>query len=307
MTMPNFLIIGAMKSGTTALYHYLRQHPQIYMSPKKEPRFFALEGKKPDFRGPKDQERVNLGSITNVETYRALFQEVLGETAVGEATPLYLYSPEAPKRIQHYIPDAKLIAILRNPIDRAYSSFMHCTRLGREPLRDFTRALQEEDRRIRENWSPIWHYKRAGFYYVQLKRYLDTFDKDRIKVYLYEDLQNDPIYTARDAFRFLDVDDTYVPDTSFKYNVTGIVKNRLLHEYVHEPNWIKSALRPLLPAKLRKRIRYNLKNRNLVKPPLTPEMRRQLVGVYREDILKLQELIDRDLSGWLEERVERDA
>ena len=307
MTMPNFLIIGAMKSGTTALYHYLGQHPRIYMSPKKEPRFFALEGKKPDFRGPMDQERVNLESITSLEKYRALFQDVSDETVIGEASPLYLYSPEAPERIQHHIPDAKLIAILRNPVDRAYSSFMHCTRLGREPLGDFARALSEEDRRIRENWSPIWHYKRAGFYYAQLKRYLDTFDRDRIKVYLYEDLQIDPIHTARDAFQFLDVDDTYVPDTSLKYNVTGIVKNRLLHKYLHEPNWIKSGLRPLLPATLRKRIRYNLKNRNLVKPSLTPEVRRQLVVVYREDILKLQELIDRDLSGWLEESLGRDA
>ena len=123
MTMPNFLIIGAMRAGTTSLYHYLKQHPQVYMSPVKEPRFFALEGEKPDPGRPTDERLMN-HSITDIEAYRALFQAVSKETAIGEASPLYLYSPKAPERIRHYIPDAKLIAVLRDPVERAYSHFL---------------------------------------------------------------------------------------------------------------------------------------------------------------------------------------
>lgn len=133
MTLPNFLVIGAHKAGTTALYNYLKQHPQVYMSPAKEPRFFALEGKNLKFLGPK-KDPGNRCRFTTLEAYRELFQGVSSEVAIGEASTLYLYSQEAPKRIQHYIPDAKLIAILRNPIKRAYSNFVHAMQDDREVL-----------------------------------------------------------------------------------------------------------------------------------------------------------------------------
>ena len=133
MTMPNFLIIGAMKSGTTALYYYLEQHPEIYMSPVKEPNFFS------------SQERENAaGAVARIGNYRDLFRGVSGETAIGEASHSYLYEPGAAAEIRRYAPEAKLIAILRNPIDRAYSHFLHMVRSGTEPLDDFAQALQEE-------------------------------------------------------------------------------------------------------------------------------------------------------------------
>ena len=139
MTMPTFLIIGAGKSGTTSLYYYLKQHPQVYMSPVKEAHFFDQdEGEKPDFRGP---GRSSPPPITSIEDYRALFRGVTDETAVGEATPSYIYIPGAPGRIRRRIPDAKLIAGLRNPTDRAYSAFLHTVRSGRERLTDLARAL----------------------------------------------------------------------------------------------------------------------------------------------------------------------
>ena len=131
MTMPNFLIIGAMKSGTTALYHYLRQHPQIYMSPKKEPRFFALEAERLYLAGLDNQKPLQtLSSVADIDAYRALFEGVSKEVAIGEASHWYLYSPRLreseqhyiPEVIEHYIPDVKLIAVLRNPAERFYSS-----------------------------------------------------------------------------------------------------------------------------------------------------------------------------------------
>jgi len=300
MTMPNFLIIGAGKSGTTSLYHYLKQHPEVYMSPVKEPKFFALEGKKLDFRGPNDDAHMNRKSVTDLDAYRALFRGVADEKAVGEASPLYLYSPEAPARIRRYIPEARLIAILRNPVDRAFSSYLHCIRDRGEPLKDFAQALREEETRIENGWGPIWHYKHVGFYSAQLERYFDTFRRDQIKVFLYEDLQDDPVGMLQSIFRFLGVGDARLPDISLRHNISGVPRSRLVHELLNKPNPIKSAFRPLLPAKLRKRLNHNLTGRNLVKPQLSPEVRRQLIKAYSEDILKVQELIDRDLSGWLE-------
>jgi Sulfotransferase family len=254
MTMPNFLIIGAAKSGTTSLYHYLKQHPEIYMSPLKEPRFFAVEGKTLDFRGPNDDEMSFLQmslirkSVTDIDTYRALFRGVTDEKAIGEASPLYLYSPEAPARIKHYIPQARLIAILRNPVDRAFSSYLHCVRDRGEPLQDFAQALREEETRIEDGWGPIWHYKNVGFYSAQLERFFDTFRRDQIKVFLYEDLKEDPVGVLRSTYRFLEVGETRLPDVSLKHNISGVPRIRLVHELLNKPNPIKSAFRPLLPA-----------------------------------------------------------
>lgn len=142
MTMPNFLIVGAQKAGTTSLHYYLKQHPQIYMRPRKEPHFF--EGMHWDFYRP---GRIML-AVTDLADYQALFEGVTDEKAIGEASASYLYSPKAPTLIKRSIPDARLIAILRNPPDRAYSNFLHCVRGGRESIVDFAEALRVEEERI---------------------------------------------------------------------------------------------------------------------------------------------------------------
>lgn len=302
MTMPNFLIIGAGKSGTTSLYHYLSQHPEVYMSPVKEPKFFAVEGKELNFRGPNDEMSMNRGSVTSIEAYRGLFRAVSDEKAIGEASPLYLYSPEAPSRIKHYIPEARLIAILRDPVQRAYSSFLQRVQKGQEPLRDFAEALREEENRMRDNWAPRWYSKRIGFYYAHLKRYYELFEHDRIRVYLHEDLMADPVGVARDVFRFLEVDDTFTPDISLRYNVSGIPRSAALQAFLSRPNPAKAVLKRFLSEGLRRRVAVSLENRNIAgpPPPLDPSVRKELVDLYREDILKLEKLIGRDLSKWLE-------
>ncbi len=301
MTLPNFLVIGAAKSGTTSLYWYLAQHPQIYMSPMKDPHFFTHEGERPNFRGPGD-EWANTHFVYRLGDYRKLFAGVSDEKAIGEASTWYLGNPKAPDRIRHYIPEAKLIAILRNPVDRAYSAYLHLVREGHEWL-DFARALREEEARIKANWNDIWHYKRGGFYHAQLTRYYDLFDQDQIRVYLYEDLKEDPVGTTQSIFRFLGVDDSFVPDTSrWHDDVSHIPRSRALQTFVEKPHPLKSALKPLLPEELRPRIRENLRHRNLtIPPPMPKDVRKQLTEAYREDILKLQGLIGRDLSGWLGE------
>jgi hypothetical protein len=300
MTMPNFLIIGTAKSGTTALYNYLKQHPQVYVSPIKEPKFFAYEGETLDFRGPGDRV-ANSSVVTDMEAYRALFAKVSGERAVGEASPLYLYIPKASERIRHHVPEAKLIAILRNPAERAYSHFLHMFRNGREPLEDFSQALGAEAERAESGWEPGWHYKRMGFYHAQLERYFDVFGHNQLKVYLYEDLKADPVGVLKETFRFLGVEESFVADMSLKHNVSGIPKSRALHAFIRQSHPIKSVFKPFVPEQLRLRLKTNLRNRNLRQaPPLSAEVRKELQEAYREDILKLQGLIGRDLSTWLD-------
>jgi hypothetical protein len=301
MTMPNFLIIGAAKSGTTALYRYLAQHPEIYTSPIKEPDFFAYEGENPKFYLPSESlYRYHRLIITDIENYLTLFRDVSDETAIGEASTIYLYSPRASERIQHYIPDAKLIAILRNPVERAYSQFLHGLRDGHEPLTDFAQVLEEEAKRIESNWSPFYHYRQQGFYYTLLKRYFDRFDYDQIRVYLYDDWKADNLNILRDVFHFLNVDDTFVPDVSQRHNVSGVSRVEILHRFLNRPNPIKAFLKPLLPQGLHLRITPWLRNANLRRPDMPPQVRKQLIEVYREDILKLESLIGRNLAGWLE-------
>ncbi|HIK54843.1 MAG TPA: sulfotransferase [Synechococcales cyanobacterium M55_K2018_004] len=294
--MPNFLIIGSAKGGTTSLHYYLNQHPQIFMSAVKEPRFFALEGEVLNFRNP--DAAINHNSVTTLEAYQALFKDVTNEIAIGEASPLYLYSAKAVERIKHYIPQAKLIAVLRNPVDRAFSCYTHLRRENYEKL-SFAEGLKAEEQRIQDNWAHLWHYKQAGFYYEQLKRYYDAFAPAQIKVYLFEDLNTDSTAVTQDICRFLGVDDSFQPELS-RQNVSGIPKSRLVHDFFARKNSIREAIAPFIPSHLRQQISRKIKTWNLgKKPELDPVIRQELVELYREDILKLQDLLQRDLSHWL--------
>ena len=324
MMMPNFLLIGAAKSGTTSLYHYLRQHPQVYMSPVKEPKFFAFEEAEPGSpRRPGDRETMSQ-LITDVEGYKALFAGVADEKAVGEASPQYLYVPEAAGRIRRHLPEARLVAVLRNPVERAYSSHLHLVREGFERS-GFSEGLKAEEQRIRENWPIMWHHKNRGFYHEQLTRYYERFGEEQIRVWLYEDLKEDPAGMMQSVYRFLGVDDAFVPDTSLIHNASGIPKSRALQTLVdpqtllRRPNALKRAIKPFVPKRLRLRILLNLRNRYLTRPersrrriladlrnrnlaeapPIPERVREELTETYREDILKLQGLLGRDLSGWL--------
>ncbi|MDJ1181313.1 sulfotransferase [Roseofilum sp. BLCC_M91] len=301
MKLPNFLLIGAAKSGTSSLYYYLKQHPEIYMPAsrdQKEPDFFTLEGEDINRIGPYGPH-VMTNAITDLQSYSELFAGVTNEKAIGEASTSYIYSEKAPQRIHNHIPDAKLIAILRHPAERAFSHFLFSLSNGREPIPDFAKTLKAEDDRVAKDWSFQWHHKRRGFYYVQLKRYFDLFDANQIRVYLYEDLIKDTTGLMKDIFQFLEVDDSFVPNVSKKHNPTRVPKNQTVNTLLNRPNPIKAVVKTILPMGLRKTIADRLKEKNLGKPKLSNKLRKQLIVEYREDILNLQDLIGRDLSSWL--------
>lgn len=298
MGLPTFLIIGAHKSGTTALYHFLKQHPQIFMSPEKEPRFFALKDDSLDYRGPRDPAAKC--DYTTLENYRRLFDGAVGYEATGEASTLYLYSKKAVKNIEEYLPGAKMIVLLRNPIERAYSNYIYARQQNREPLDSFGKALQAEEDRIENQWGPLWHYTKKGFYYKQLSRYYDAFSPDQIMVVLQEELKKETQKVLETIFTFLEVDNDYRPNISKKHNVSGLPKSTLLNKFLGQRFVIKDVLKQLVPQSLALKIKNTINSYNLDDAPaMNPEVRMHLQQLYQNDIQHLEKLINRDLSHWL--------
>jgi len=295
--LPNFLIIGVQKAGTTSVYNYLKAHPQIYMSPHKETNFLA---KDPNNQSPRKPPKYSHQKrIDTFEKYCELFQDVTDEIAIGEASPNYMSNYKVvTKQIKHYVPDAKLIAILRHPADRAYSDYlMHVRDAIGNP-----RSLSEQIVTKGKQSGTL----KKGFYGEHLSYFYEHFDRDRIKIFLYEDLRKDSQGLMKEIYRFLGVDDNYTPDTSKKVQEAKVPKNQTLNQLLNTPNPLRKTtakvLNTLLPATLVQNVRQKLVDLNQSKEkvaPLSAEERQQLIEFYREDILKLQELIQRDLSHWL--------
>ncbi len=298
--LPNFLIVGTAKAATSSLYVYLKQHPDIYLSGITELNFFAHEGRDLNFRGPGDLEYIWSDSlVATYEDYCKQFARVTGETAVGEVSTHNLYSAQAPALIKRYLPDVKMIAMLRQPAERAFSAFAHMVRDGREETSDFVAALARESARIRDNWEPLWHYKSMGFYGVQLSRYLHVFDREQIRVYIYDDFMARPLEVMQDIYRFIGVDPAFVPDMSDKYNVSTFARSRHLQDMMTGKSRVRSALRSLMPASARSRVRDFILQHNTKRLRLAPDARRQLTNDYSDDIELLGRLLGRDLSHWL--------
>ena len=306
MPLPNFIIIGTSRAGTTSLYYYLKQHPQIYMSPVKEPGFFVFEGRK-EMLTPVGRRKLPRFAW-DWDAYRSLFDGVRHEKAIGEATSGCLYHPWVPEKIHSRLPDVKMIAVLRNPIDRAYSLYLLHVRDGLETATSFAESLALEEERISQGMF-YCHYKKGGLYAEQLQRYFKYFPREQFRIFLYEDLKNDPLRVVQEIFQFLEVDPSFVPDMSAKFNPSvGSQKGKLMWKIV---NTIlkQEPVKKMLPQTVQHRIAGKLYEWKMKgyhpqpKPPLDPEIRKELMDYYRNDILQLQDLIGRDLSHWLGESV----
>lgn len=272
--LPNFLIIGAAKAGTTSLYHYLRQHPDVFMSAVKEPDYFCA--------GEAAAEPVPVGRL---QDYERLFQSVTSERAVGEASTKYLNSLTAVERIAAELRHARLIVSLRNPADRAYSRYLGRLRGARERC-----GLDEAMRSDSE-------YVLSSRYYDPLTRYLSRFGNRRVKVILFDDLVADRRAVVRDLFSFLDVDPGFEPDVARSHNTGGIPRSMMLNSLVVKGS---TAVRTIVPA-LRDTGVAAWAQRRLMRPhdPLPPAIRRRVLDGVSDDIAKTGKLIGRDLSAWL--------
>jgi len=297
VTLPTFLIVGAEKCGTTALQVQLSQHPQVFMSNPKEPSYFLSFD--PLYVSQK------MGGLTHeyVHTaaeYEALFDGSEDKLARGEASPCYLYSEVAPGKIRELLPDAKILIILREPADRAYSQFVFNQQRGWEPRdRSFREALDREQQRVAENEMWAFHYTRRGRYYAQVKRYLDLFGSDQVRVWLYDDLNADPQKVLGEIHDFLGVERVALADPGKRENVTGLPRSALLQQLTQRPNGLKSLAKKLIPERGRKAVMRRLRAWNSVKPPPDYDQLAQLLLRFEDDIEQLAGLIRPDPRVWL--------
>lgn len=289
MTLPTFMIIGVAKAGTTSFYRYLEQHPQVFMCPIKGTNFFGYEDARAwQWKDEGEPPLLQHFQVKTFAAYEAMFAGATDAIAIGEASPQYFRCPTAARRIYDCLPDVKLVASLRNPADRAFSGFLMRTRRG------------EAVKSIYEELTPVASHVKEGFYYERLKRYFDLFPSDQIKIYIFEEFKQDPAKVVVDLFDFLGVDTHFTPDTSVKYNPAGVPKNRVLNRLFFNPILIRTA-KAMLPERLQNMVKQ-VRQQNLKPPPKLPaDLRAQLLDFYREDILKLETLLDRDLSIWLKE------
>lgn len=302
MKEPNFLVIGAGKSGTTSLYEYLNDHPEVFMSQVKETNFFALEGEELiDSNEDPEQMHHYPWSVTEYGAYQELFADVTNEKAVGEVSPMYMYSDKAALSIKERLPKVKLIAILRQPVDRLYSRYMHLARENRTPTSKFEDALDE---------NSIW-WKRndlvqEGFYHSHLNKYFELFPKDQIKIVLYEDFRSEPKQVLKEIYDFIGVDSNYLPNVETEFNVSGLIKNKNIDYLIGQNSMVKQWIQSISPPitsylssnKQVKAWTNKMRNKNLNRPSLSQELKGKINEIYKNEIDNLQSLINRDLTHW---------
>jgi len=301
--LPDFFLVGAAKSGTSSLWDYLSQHPDVVMSQPKEPNFFVFDGLQlPPDAGPADTDtlyrRLYKDTITDLSSYTALFANASISSVVGEASVRYLYYPETPERIKAIVPDARIIVMLRHPIDRLYSHYVMNLRHLFEPL-SLEQALEQEAERVQQNWGYDWHYVRVSLYAEQVQRYFDLFGRDRVKVVLYDDFRKDPAAIVQDIYAYLGVDPTFKPEVDKQPNAGYVPKSLRLQQFLIEPNPLRSLLERLLPKNLyRTLIRWlRQQNRGAI-PTISADVRRQLDPVFKQDVLKLEAILGYQLPWY---------
>jgi hypothetical protein len=316
--LPNFFLAGAPKAGTTSLYHYLAQHPGVYMCPIKEPCHFASELRpencsseilsalmrdQRDLRkyldGPMTERRFG-GMVTEWEDYMRLFQSARGETAVGEASACYLWSESAAHNIYAKIPTAKILLILRNPADRAYSQYLHQVAAGGVSI-SFRRQIEANLQNRSRKFSLQYPLLEFGLYHDQVSRFLEYFPPQSLCIHLYDDYRANPAAVMANIFAFLGVDHTFTPDMSQRHLELSVPRFAGVSYRLRKLGLWQAIKRnmplPLLPAARRS----VFKRRNNL--AMDPEDRRRLVDYYAGDIRKLATLLNRDLSAWLQPHI----
>jgi hypothetical protein len=292
VTLPNFIVIGTAKGGTTALYWYLAEHPEVFMSPVKETNFFAWN--------LDDQGRLRYGDpdvhrfpVKTMEEYEGLFADAGAALAIGEASPLYLEAPETAARIRATLPDARIVCTLRHPVDRAYSDYlMYIRRRGRafDPARDLSPSAP---------WArPDSRWMQVSRYHRQLARYYEAFPRERIHVLLFDDIRKNAAAATQGVYRFLGVRDDFAPDTETPHAAGGVPASHLL-EGLLTRSPISVALKRWVPTGAANWVR-RLRGRTLRKAPALPAaLRQELTSHFRDDIRGTSALIGRSLEHWL--------
>ncbi len=301
---PDFLVVGAPKAGTTALHAALARHPDVFVSDPKEPKYWLCDGAPPPaWRGPGDRHSQQEW-VWRAEDYFSLFAQAARHQVRGESTPFYLWSRGAHRRIAEDLPDVRIVAVVRDPVDRAYSNWMHLWSDGLEPESDFVTAFGREDERVRAGWAPFWRYRGLGLYGEQLQHLQRYVDPARILVVRYRDLVDEPGVTLDRVSRFLGIREGLVDsvprDNSRSFVPPGwrprlfgpVVRGgALLGQFAPPQMW--RTIHPMTIGLLA------ADGREAHRPRLDPAPRQRLLDGYADDIALLSELTGQDFGDWL--------
>ena len=299
MKTPNFLLLGAQKAGTTSIVASLHTHPQIFLSPIKEPHYFCFDPRWDKAQSQRVAANIRVRVATNLESYLSLFNGSSGFIASGEASTSYLSDAGAPSRIKAFNPEMKMIAILRNPVDRAISAYTHL-------LRDHVpgvRSLEEELANESTARPVLFRLRSNGLYYKHLSAYWAVFPREQLRVFLFEDLLQDFQGVMRLIFDFLGVDPQSGSVAPIWGNASGKAKNQMVANAlsVFTPTFQRKVGR-WLPRPVRRAGRSALRSLrvwNRAEYEIEPSTRDHLLSLFIDDISKLQSEIGRDLSKWL--------
>jgi hypothetical protein len=301
VSLPDFLVIGAPKAGTTALHAALARHPGLYLSAVKEPKFFLTDGRPPARGGPGDAQTYR-EHVWRRADYEALFRAAPAGALCGESTPFYLYDRAAQRRIRGLIPHVRLIVILRDPVERAHSNWAHLWSAGREPVGDFLRACAEEDRRVAAGWSPFWHYTRLGRYGEQLDHLFRLFPREQVLIFRYARLLDEPARILDEISAFLGVEQGVIAEVP-RENVTAHPERSVAHVALSRTlRGIEAAGRHLpggTGSAVTARLERHLQRSAGPRQPLTWAERQALLPALESDIRLLEKVTGADFSDWL--------
>jgi hypothetical protein len=298
---PDFMIIGAPKAGTTALHSALAQHPEVFTTTPKEPKFWLCgDAPPPHWRGPGDAHSQQEW-IWRRRDYDALFRGAAEHQVRGESTPFYLWSRPAHRRIAEHLPEVRLIAVVRDPIDRAYSNWMHLWSDGLEREPDFERAFVSQQRRVDAGWAPFWRYQDLGLYGEQLEHLYRYVDPGRVLVVRYRDIVEEPGPTVDRVCRFLGIGESHVEsiprDNSRAYAEPGW-RTAALGPVVRAGAWLGQFAPPEVWRAASGPLIARLGSGDSHRPKLSPDVRARLLPYFEEDIDLLSQLTGEPFNLW---------
>ena len=293
--LPNFVVVGAAKCGTTSLWHYLSQHPDIYLPRRrKELHHFAADEIRANSAGPGDGRALE-DLCATWDDYLAEFAEAGGQAAVGDVSPSYFAYPQSAAAIRRRLGEPRIVLILREPVQKAFSQYSHLLRDGRETL-PFWEALQAEPERRAKGWGALWRYVAGGLYAQPAATFLDSFGRDRVLVLFFEDMVRDQAAAMRQLFAFLSVDPDVPVDGSGVFNRSGAPRSRRLAALLTQRNPLRSLARRLLPPQVTAAVARRIVDLNTGgKPVLDARSRSFLAERLADDTARLAQILGRPL------------
>ncbi|WP_299521440.1 sulfotransferase [Winogradskyella sp.] len=294
--LPNFIISGFPKCGSTALHYYLKEHPEIFMPKQKELHFFTSHILAKQNQGPGDKE-IKKPQIKSLKAYKNCFKNASDEKAIGDASPSYINYPELFLRIKEQLNGPKVIILLRDPVKRAFSNYLHLLREHRETL-GFYEALMSEDQRKSENYSDFWYYTFNSSYSHKVLEAKRVF-KD-VLILTQEELNSNTEQTIRKVFDFLGVDSTYIPNNlSRRYNPGGVYDINPVTKLIFKQTPLKSAIKKIIPVGVKlKHVKHKiLKKYKVPSPEIDEKSEEYLINFFKEDVKKLEKQ-GVDISLW---------